>query len=98
MPIAIGAGDQQCAAIGAGIVREGMAEITIGTAMVMVAHIDSRKPDPKRQVLIGGSGIPHKWDMEGLTFTAGASLRWYRDTFAGEETARRGRSGSTPTT
>jgi len=85
MPIAIGAGDQQCAAIGAGIVREGMAEITIGTAMVMVAHIDSRKPDPKRQVLIGGSGIPRKWDMEGLTFTAGAALRWYRDTFAGEE-------------
>ena len=85
MPIAIGAGDQQCAAIGAGIVREGMAEITIGTAMVMVAHIDSRKPDPKRMVLMGGSGIPHKWDMEGLTFTAGAALRWYRDTYAGEE-------------
>lgn len=85
MPISIGAGDQQCAAIGAGIVREGMAEITIGTAMVMVAHIDSRKPDPKRTVLIGGSGIPHKWDMEGLTFTAGSALRWYRDTFAGEE-------------
>ncbi|OHD73942.1 MAG: hypothetical protein A2V99_04315 [Spirochaetes bacterium RBG_16_67_19] len=85
MPIAIGAGDQQCAAIGAGIVREGMAEITIGTAMVMVAHIDSRKADPKRTVLIGGSGIPHKWDMEGLTFTAGAALRWWRDTFGGEE-------------
>ena len=85
MPIAIGAGDQQCAAIGAGITREGMAEITIGTAMVMVAHIDSRKADPKRMVLIGGSGIPHKWDMEGLTFTAGASLRWWRDVYGGEE-------------
>lgn len=85
MPIAIGAGDQQCAAIGAGIVKEGMAEITIGTAMVMVAHIDSRKPDPERTVLIGGSGIPNKWDMEGLTFTAGAALRWWRDTYGGEE-------------
>jgi xylulokinase len=88
MPIAIGAGDQQCAAIGAGIVREGMAEITIGTAMVMVAHIDSRKRDAKRQVLIGGSGIPNKWDMEGLTFTAGAALKWWRDTYAhGEKQA-----------
>jgi xylulokinase len=82
MPLAIGAGDQQCAAIGAGVVREGMAEITIGTAMVMVAHIDSRKEDLKRQVLIGGSGIPRKWDMEGLTFTAGAALRWWRDQYA----------------
>lgn len=85
MPIAIGAGDQQCAAIGAGIVREGMAEITIGTAMVMVAHINSRKKDPKRTVLIGGSGIPNKWDMEGLTFTAGAALKWWRDVYAGTE-------------
>jgi xylulokinase len=85
MPIAIGAGDQQCAAIGAGIVKEGMAEITIGTAMVMVAHIDSRKKDEKRQVLIGGSGIPQKWDMEGLTFTAGAALKWWRDVYAQSE-------------
>ena len=85
MPIAIGAGDQQCAAIGAGIIKEGMAEITIGTAMVMVAHIDSRKKDPENEVLIGGSGIPNKWDMEGLTFTAGAALRWWRDVFAQSE-------------
>jgi xylulokinase len=88
MPIAIGGGDQQCAAVGAGIVKEGMAEITIGTAMVMVAHIDSRKEDTRRQVLMGGSGIPGKWDMEGLTFTAGASLKWWRDNYAqGEKQA-----------
>jgi xylulokinase len=86
MPIAAGAGDQQCAAIGAGIVREGMAEITIGTAMVMVAHIDSRKDDPDNLVLMGGSGIPHKWDMEGLQFAAGSTLRWWRDTYAQPET------------
>jgi len=85
MPIAIGAGDQQCAAIGAGIIKEGMAEITIGTAMVMVAHIDTRKEDPDRMVIIGGSGIPNKWDMEGLTFTAGAALKWWRDVYAQNE-------------
>jgi xylulokinase len=86
-PLAIGAGDQQCAAVGAGIIREGMAEITIGTSMVMVAHLDSRKPDPKGQVLIGGSGIPGKWDMEGLYATAGSSLKWWRDTFGQPEQA-----------
>jgi xylulokinase len=58
MPICFGGGDQQCAAIGAGVIREGLAEITIGTASVMVAHIDTRKPDPKHLVLIGGSAIP----------------------------------------
>ncbi len=82
MPICFGGGDQQCAAIGAGVIREGLAEITIGTASVMVAHIDSRKPDPKHLVLIGGSAIPHKWDMEGLAFATGVCLRWWRDTYA----------------
>jgi xylulokinase len=86
MPIAIGAGDQQCAAIGAGIIKEGMAEVTIGTGMVIVAHIDSRKKDPHRKVLIGGSGIPNKWDMEGINFTSGAALRWWRDVYGAAET------------
>ncbi len=81
MPICFGAGDQQCAAIGAGVIREGLAEITIGTASVMVAHIDSRKPDPDHLVLMGGSGIPNKWDMEGLAFATGVCLRWWRDTY-----------------
>lgn len=86
-PLAIGAGDQQCAAIGAGIIREGMAEITIGTSMVMVAHIDSRKSNADGEVLIGGSGIPGKWDMEGLYATAGSSLKWWRDIYGQPERA-----------
>jgi len=81
MPICFGGGDQQCAAIGAGVIREGLAEITIGTASVMVAHIDSRKSDPEHLVLMGGSAIPHKWDMEGLAFATGVCLRWWRDTY-----------------
>jgi len=81
MPICFGGGDQQCAAIGAGVIREGLAEITIGTASVMVAHIDSRKADPEHLVLMGGSGIPNKWDMEGLAFATGVCLRWWRDTY-----------------
>lgn len=81
MPICFGGGDQQCAAIGAGVIREGLAEITIGTASVMVAHINSRKPDPDHLVLMGGSAIPNKWDMEGLAFATGVCLRWWRDTY-----------------
>ena len=35
MPICVGGGDQQCAAVGAGVIKEGMAEITIGTSSVL---------------------------------------------------------------
>ncbi len=80
-PVCRGGGDQQCAAIGAGVVREGMAEITVGTAAMMVAHIDSRKKDPDQAAYIGGHAFPHKWDMEGGAFAIGACLRWWRDLF-----------------
>lgn len=85
MPICAGGGDQQCAAIGSGVVREGLAEITIGTASVMVAHVEKQRPDPKHLVLFGGHAIPHRWDMEGLAFATGVCLRWWRDTYAQAE-------------
>lgn len=85
MPICVGGGDQQCAAIGAGVIREGLAEITIGTASVMVAHVDSRRPDPEHLVLFGGHAIPNKWDMEGLAFATGVCLRWWRDVYGQPE-------------
>jgi xylulokinase len=53
-PICRGGGDQQCAAIGSGIIHEGMAEITVGTAAMMVAHIDQRRQDPEQLAYIGG--------------------------------------------
>ncbi|MGC9157726.1 MAG: FGGY-family carbohydrate kinase [Terracidiphilus sp.] len=85
MPICVGGGDQQCAAVGAGVIREGLSEITIGTASVMVAHVDSAKPDPDHSVLFSGHAVPHKWDMEGLAFATGVCLRWWRDTYAQPE-------------
>ncbi len=86
MPICSGGGDQQCAAIGSGVIKEGLSEITVGTASVMVAHVDECKPDPDHSVLFGGHAIPHKYDMEGLCFATGVCLRWWRDTFGGSET------------
>ncbi|MFZ5974103.1 MAG: FGGY-family carbohydrate kinase [Bacillota bacterium] len=85
MPICSGGGDQQCAAIGSGVIREGLSEITIGTSSVMVAHVDSSKPDPDQAVFFGGHAIPHKWDMEGGASSSGVNLRWWRDTYAQAE-------------
>ena len=83
-----GGGDQQCAAVGSGVNREGIAELSLGTAAVMVAQID----DIKNVDQIAGSGvsfgshaIPHKWDMEGTAHAAGEALRWWRDTFGQPE-------------
>ncbi|MEM6323386.1 MAG: FGGY family carbohydrate kinase [Pseudomonadota bacterium] len=74
-----GAGDQQCAAIGAGVIKQGMAEFTVGTAGVMVAHLDSVKRIQGHNLWWGGHGVPGAWDIEGGAFSLGACLRWWRD-------------------
>jgi xylulokinase len=80
-PICIGGGDQQCAAVGAGVIQEGLAEITVGTSAVMVAHVNGLKADLDKTVFFGGHAIPGKWDMEGIALSSGVCLRWWRDNF-----------------
>jgi xylulokinase len=90
-----GAGDQQCAAIGAGVIRQGMAEFTVGTSGVMVAHLDSVDRIKGNKLWWGGHGVPGAWDIEGGAFALGASLRWWRDHLGLnelEEGKRQGRS------
>lgn len=74
-----GAGDQQCAAIGAGVIKQGMAEFTVGTAGVMVAHLDSVDRIKGKNLWWGGHGVPNAWDIEGAAFSLGACLKWWRD-------------------
>lgn len=96
MPICVGGGDQQCAAVGSGVIKEGLAEINIGTASVMVAAVDKVYDDPKHEVLFSGHANPGRFDMEGIAYASGVSLRWWRDTFGASECAIAAASGKDP--
>ena len=89
-----GGGDQQCAAVGAGVIRQGLAEVTLGTSAMMVAHLD----DPARVTgpapYIGGHAISGKWDAEGGAFSIGSCFKWWRDQFGQEETTQAAREGA----
>ena len=85
MAICVGGGDQQCAAIGCGVTKEGTAEITIGTASVMVAAVDGVKEDPAHEVIFSGHAVPGHMDMEGLAYATGVALRWWRDIYGSPE-------------
>ena len=91
-----GAGDQQCAAIGAGVIRQGMAEFTVGTSGVMVAHLDSVTRIKGNKLWWGGHGVPGAWDIEGGAFSLGASLRWWRDQLGRNETDESAKQGRSP--
>jgi xylulokinase len=88
-----GAGDQQCAAIGAGVIEQGMAEFTVGTAGVMVAHLDSLDRIQGRNLWWGGHAVPGAWDIEGGAFSLGANLKWWRDNLGMEEQVEADRTG-----
>lgn len=81
MPICTGGGDQQCAAIGAGVVQEGLCEVTFGTAGVSVAHLDSPRYDEDMAVSLSAHAFPTKtWEAEGIQAAAAGGYRWFRDT------------------
>lgn len=81
-PICTGGGDQQCAAVGAGVISTGLAEVTLGTAGVSIAHLDEPRFDPNHKINCSASAIAgdRKWISEGLQAAAASSYRWFRDT------------------
>ncbi|MFQ5974054.1 MAG: FGGY-family carbohydrate kinase [Alphaproteobacteria bacterium] len=91
-----GGGDQQCAAVGAGVVRQGLAEVTVGTAAMLVAHLERPELVTGRAPYVGAHAVPGKWDAEGGAFSIGGCLRWWRDTVATDEAAEAGRLGRSP--
>jgi xylulokinase len=93
-PVCRGGGDQQCAAVGAGVTKQGLAEVTIGTAAMMVAHLDSPDLVTGPAPYIGGHSVPGKWDAEGGAFSIGSCLKWWRDQFGELERARAAEQGT----
>jgi len=79
MPICVGAGDQNSAAIGAGIVYNGFASVSMGTAGNANAYLDSRFRDPFGKSMIVNHAIYGKWEIEGHQAGAAGVFRWFRD-------------------
>jgi D-xylulose kinase len=78
-----GGGDQQCAAIGLGVITEGLIKATTGTGSFILAHLDTPQFEPKRRLLCSVHALPIKrWVLEASIFTTGAIYRWFRDNFS----------------
>ncbi|SFU54663.1 FGGY-family carbohydrate kinase [Alicyclobacillus macrosporangiidus] len=78
-PVVMAGGDQQCAAVGLGVVAPGLVKVTTGTGSFVVAPVAQPVFDPARRVLLSASALPGQWILEAGIFTTGAVLRWFRD-------------------
>ncbi|MHA3962994.1 MAG: xylulokinase [Candidatus Thorarchaeota archaeon SMTZ1-45] len=84
-PVIAGGGDQQCAALGVGVVKEGMLKSTTGTGTFMLAHSKTIRLDPGRRVLCSRHVVPNAFVVEASMFTTGSALKWFRDNLGSEE-------------
>ncbi|MFX1454797.1 MAG: FGGY-family carbohydrate kinase [Promethearchaeota archaeon] len=77
--VVTGAGDQQSAALGVGVVSPGEIKCTTGTGSFLLAYLNKPNFDPQKRVLCSCHAVPGTWVQEASVFTSGATLRWFRD-------------------
>ena len=81
IPVIAGGGDNAAAAIGTGIVRQGLVSSSIGTSGVIFAHSDDLTFDPQGRLHTFCHAVPTKNHLMAVTLSAGNSLRWLRELF-----------------
>lgn len=91
LPVVAGSGDNQCGAIGSGVVSAGQGLVILGTSGVVYAPASSPKPHTKGPTpglthamcaADGTASTPGSWCVTGVTLSAAGALQWFRDVVA----------------
>jgi xylulokinase len=77
-----GAGDQQAAALGVGVIEPGIVSVVLGTSGVVLAALADYERDPQARVHAFCHAVPETWEAMGVMLNAAGALRWFRDTVA----------------
>lgn len=77
----IGGGDQQCAALGSGMIKDGKSLINLGTATALMTSVDKPVRDPNGIIPCVCHAAPEKWEMEGHTQASGIILNRFIEEF-----------------
>ncbi len=95
-PVVTGGGDQQCSAIGLGVLEQGVAKLTTGTGTFLVTPVEKETRDPMGLLFCHPHVLPKQWVLEGALPGTGSILRWFRDNFGHVECAVAERLGRDP--
>jgi xylulokinase len=77
-----GAGDQQAAALGVGVIEPGTVSVVVGTSGVVLAPLPAYAHDAQARVHAFCHAVPNTWEAMGVMLNAAGSLRWFRDAIA----------------
>lgn len=81
IPVVTAGGDQQCGAIGQGIVKEGIMSVTAGTGGFLITAVDHIPENIKQDVIIGRSSIKNQYMLEANILTCCSAFDWFRKEF-----------------
>ena len=76
VPVAGGAGDNAAAGIGAGVIHDGQAFLSLGTSGVLFAANDAYRADPETAVHSFCHALPNRWHQMGVILAATDALEW----------------------
>jgi xylulokinase len=77
-----GAGDQQAAALGVGVIDQGAVSVVLGTSGVVFAALPAYAHDREARVHAFCHALPQTWEAMGVMLSAAGSLAWFRDAFS----------------
>ncbi|MHA2088007.1 MAG: FGGY family carbohydrate kinase, partial [Promethearchaeota archaeon] len=83
IPIIMGSGDQQCSALGLGVIETGQAKITMGTGTFIDYVADNPiKPPEGIPIFSIPTPIKGKWNIEANMPGTGTAMKWFKDNFS----------------
>ncbi|MDE0573575.1 autoinducer-2 kinase [Demequina sp. B12] len=96
--VVAGGGDAQLAVLGTGVNEPGAAMVIGGTFWQLEVNVSQPHVPADMSVRVNAAALPHLWQAEAIAFHTGTAIRWFRDTFAGEETRAATEAGIDPLT
>ncbi|MFX1418654.1 MAG: FGGY-family carbohydrate kinase [Promethearchaeota archaeon] len=83
IPIILGGGDQQCSALGLGVIHKGQAKATTGTGTFVDYVVDQPvQPAGDIPIFTWPSVVKGKWNIEGIAPGTGMIFKWFAENFS----------------
>lgn len=86
-PVIAGGGDAVMQTLGGGAIDENVVLLVLGTGGNVSVSLSTAIDNPGARLQVFCHVLPEKWVGMGVTLSAGSSLRWFRDTLGGLESA-----------
>ena len=86
-PLCVGGGDQNVAALGAGVIAPGLLSVSLGTGGAVCVCVREPFHDAARKTMVTNHVIHGHWLVEGYQAGAASVFRWFRDEIAVIESA-----------